>query len=144
MTPALLFTLANALAASGWLVLAANALMRRGPMLWPARIVPLVLAAGYLFTVAPLLVRGGADFGSLATVQALFANPHWALAGWVHYLAFDLLVGSWQTREALVRHVPRGVLLVCLFLTFMLGPVGWLLFIGVSRFIAPQEAGHGA
>lgn len=140
MTPSILFSLANALAASGWLVLAVNALTRRGPLLWPARIVPIALALGYVAVVASQLPNGGVDFGSMAGVQSLFANPWWTLAGWVHYLAFDLLVGSWQTREAPARGVPRALLLACLFLTFMFGPVGWLLFIASSRFTAKGAA----
>ena len=142
MTPSTLFSLANALAASGWLVLAANALMRRGPMLWPARIVPVGLALGYVAVVAFQLPKGGVDFGSLAGVQSLFGHPWWVVAGWVHYLAFDLLVGSWQTREAPALGMPRALLLACLFLTFMFGPVGWLLFIVASRWLARQGARH--
>lgn len=136
MTPSNLFALANALAASGWLVLLVNALMRRAPMPWPARIVPIVLALGYVAVVASQLPGGGVDFGSLAGVQSLFGNPWWVVAGWVHYLAFDLLVGSWQVREAPARGVPRALLVVCLFLTFMFGPVGWLLFVVSSRLLA--------
>lgn len=142
MTHATLFTIANALAASAWLVLAANALMRRGPMLWPARIVPLALSLGYVAAVASQLPKGGVDFGSLAGVQSLFGNPWWTLAGWVHYLAFDLLVGSWEAREAPARGVPRALLLVCLFLTFMFGPVGWLLFIVSSHVTSRPGADH--
>jgi hypothetical protein len=145
MDPSTLFSIANGLAASGWIVLAANAVMRREPMLWPARLVPLVLAAAYLAIVAPQLVRGGgADFGSLAGVQALFGNPWWTLAGWLHYLAFDLLIGSWQSREALRIAMPRPLLLVCLFLTFMLGPIGWLLFVGSARLLRRSGEAHAA
>ncbi len=134
-SPATLFQLANLLALSGWLVLLANALMRRDAMLWPARIVPLALAVAYLVTVAPLLPGSKVDFGSLAGVQALFGNSWWVLAGWMHYLAFDLLIGCWQTGQAL----RRGLLVICLFFTFMFGPVGWLLFIVLTRFFAKEQ-----
>jgi Domain of unknown function (DUF4281) len=138
-SPATLFQLANLLALSGWLVLLANALMRRPAMLWPARIVPLILAAAYLATVAPLLPGSKVDFGSMAGVQALFGNSWWVLAGWMHYLAFDILIGCWQTDRALRSGLPRGLLVICLFLTFMFGPVGWLLFIVLTQFFAKEK-----
>jgi Domain of unknown function (DUF4281) len=138
-SPAQLFQAANLLALTGWLVLVVNTFMRKDASLWPARIVPLVLAAGYLFTVAPLLPGSQVDFSSMAGVQALFANPWWVLAGWVHYLAFDLFIGSWQVNQARVLAMPRVVLLLCLGLTFMFGPVGLLLF-----FIAKQFLKKGA
>ena len=49
------------------------------------------------------LARGGVqgDFSSLAGVGALFRQPAALLAGWLHYLAFDLLVGV-----AIVRAFP--------------------------------------
>ena len=34
-------------------------------------------------------------FGSLAGVARLFTVEGLLLAGWIHYLAFDLFVGSW-------------------------------------------------
>ena len=29
------------------------------------------------------------------------------LAGWIHYLAFDLLTGVWETRDAASRGIPH-------------------------------------
>ncbi len=68
--------------------------------------------------------RGG--FSSLAAVAQLFDNRWLLLAGWVHYLAFDLLTGAWETRDAIARRVPRLLLAPCLVVTFMLGPIGLL------------------
>ena len=56
------------------------------------------------------------------------------LAGWVHYLAFDLLVGTWEREEAAAIGLSRWLLLPCLGLTLMFGPVGWLLFMAM-RFV---------
>jgi hypothetical protein len=138
-----LFQLANSLALTGWLVLLANAFMRKSAMLWPAWVVPMALAAAYLFTVAPLLPSSTVDFSSMAGVQALFADPWWVLAGWMHYLAFDLLIGVWQNGRALQRGIARWVLVPCLLLTFMFGPAGWLLFVVADRFFG-KDAHHAA
>jgi hypothetical protein len=36
----------------------------------------------------------------LSAVAMLFSNPWLLLAGWTHYLAFDLFIGSWKLRDA--------------------------------------------
>ena len=71
--------------------------------------------------------RGG--FSSLAARGAAVRRIRWLLlAGWVHYLAFDLFIGAWETRDAMARGVPRLLLAPCLVLTFMLGPIGLLCY----------------
>ena len=60
--------------------------------------------------------------------MALFTSPEIALAGWVHYLAFDLLVGAWEVRTAQREGLAFLLVLPCLLLTFLFGPAGFLLF----------------
>ena len=127
------FSVASSLAAVGWLLLAL--VPRR--FLWPvraARLVALALAFGYAALLATFLSRGDGGFGSLSQVADLFQEPGLLLAGWVHYLAFDLLVGSWEREEAVRIGVGPLMLIPSLFLTFMFGPAGWLCFLGLRRF----------
>ena len=70
-------------------------------------------------------------FSTLAGVSQLFANPWLLLAGWIHYLCFDLLIGCWEVRDARDRGLPHLLVVPCLLLTFMFGPAGWLLYQGV-------------
>jgi hypothetical protein len=79
-----------------------------------------------------MTLRGAeGGFSTLSGVASLFANPWLLLAGWVHYLAFDLLVGTWEARDARERGLPHLLLVPCLVLTFLLGPAGWLLYMTV-------------
>ncbi|MCE9600023.1 MAG: DUF4281 domain-containing protein [Spirochaetia bacterium] len=71
--------------------------------------------------------QGG--FGSLEGVSLLFQNPYALLAGWIHYLAFDLFVGSWISAHAAKHSISRFLILPCQFLTFMFGPVGLLSYL---------------
>ena len=50
------------------------------------------------------------------------------LAGWIHYLAFDLFIGGWETRDAVRNGIPHLLVIPCLLLTFMLGPIGLLAY----------------
>ncbi len=123
------FRIANFGAVIAWIILAASAAFGwRRPLggfcgVW----VPALLAAAY---VALLITHWGApgDFMSLSGIGTLFRQPAVLLAGWLHYLAFDLLVGVAIVRRAQDDGMPRILLLPVLPLTFFFGPAGWLLF----------------
>ncbi len=84
-------------------------------------------------------VEGG--FGSLDEVALLFSNREALLAGWIHYLSFDLFVGMWEARDAHKHGINRWVLLPCLFFTFMAGPIGLLLYL-LLRSIHLKKIAH--
>ena len=65
-------------------------------------------------------------FSSLASVGSLFRNDWLLLAGWVHYLAFDLIIGSQISIE--MEHVQWPIKVACLFTTFLFGPAGWIFY----------------
>jgi len=70
-----------------------------------------------------------AGFSSLHGVAAFFSSPYALTAGWVHYLVFDLFVGAWETRDAKRRGIPHLLVIPCLVVTLVVGPVGLLLYI---------------
>jgi hypothetical protein len=80
----------------------------------------------------------GAGFGSLGGVMLLFTNPNAMLAGWIHYLAFDLFVGAWEARDARRMGIPAWMVVPCLFFTLMAGPAGLLLY-GLLRIVRRGE-----
>ena len=132
MTPEGVFSMASTTALVAWALLAV-----RPDAAWvrlvTARVVPIAFAVVYAVIIALRFGRGEGGFGSLAEVSALFQDPWTLLAGWIHYLAFDLLTGVWETRDAARRGVPHWMVVPCLFLTFMFGPAGWLLYMGVRN-----------
>ncbi|RYU75832.1 ABA4-like family protein [Hymenobacter persicinus] len=137
LTPELLFSLANAGALLGWLLLVLTPRGRLTRALVHSGTLPLTLAAAYVLLLATHYLgsaagRGG--FGSLAAVAALFQDPWALLAGWVHYLCFDLAVGAWLARDAHRRGLPHALLVPCLLLTFLAGPGGLLLYGVLRRF----------
>jgi hypothetical protein len=137
LTPDLLFKVASNVAVVGWLLLILAPRWRGTRAVVLSGALPLLLAATYTLVIGyQTLVHpaAGGGFGSLGQVAALFREP-WALtAGWVHYLCFDMWIGAWESRDAHRRGVPHLVLLPCLVATFMLGPLGLLLYSAVRRF----------
>lgn len=133
MTPHDLFPIPNSAAALCWLML----MLAPPGSAWPRRIAlgaAVLLAMTYAALIGAFVSQGQGDFQSLAGVQRLFQHPGLLLAGWVHYLVFDLLVGLWERAEAARIGLSRWLLLPCLFLTFMFGPIGWLAFLAVRQF----------
>ena len=135
MTPETMFSLANMTAAAGWALLVFLPRQR-----WAAAAagiaIPIALAALYLVLIASAWAGSEGSFSTLQGVATLFRNPWLLLAGWSHYLAFDLLVGNWEARDARLRGVPHLLLVPCLLLTFLFGPAGWLLYLGVRAAFA--------
>ena len=126
-----IFSIANFVALSSWVLLAAFP-RRRWAELVTARVVPVLLAGAYVLIIATTWGRTPGGFSSLDAVGQLFENPWMRLAGWLHYLAFDLLIGGWMVRDARERGIGHGWVLPLLLLTFMFGPAGWLAYRGVT------------
>lgn len=123
----LIFSAMTGVAVLGWLCLALAPLRR------PALITAAVLSLAYAILMiramgAPDAPQGG-GFDSLAGVMILLSTPMVMLPAWIHYLAFDLWVGTWQAEDAPKAGVPHWLLIPIMFLTFMLGPMGLLAYL---------------
>jgi hypothetical protein len=141
MNAEIIFSIANTTALLSWIWLAIAP-----RWIWTQRIVwtaiPLLLSAAYFALVILFFGQAEGGFGSLPEVMKLFTNPNVALAGWIHYLAFDLFIGSWEVRDAQKRGISHWFVIPCLFLTFMLGPVGFLAY-NIIRSLLPNRFAKG-
>jgi hypothetical protein len=141
--PNALFSLASMVALISWLPLAASPFLpaiRKWTWLATGLIIPSIIAVAYIVLIAGGLGEvGGTDFGSLPEIRRVFANDSALAAGWLHYLAFDMVVGTWVARDGTSRSVPALILLPCLVLTFLFGPMGFLLYV-LARFAFRSRA----
>ena len=92
---------------------------------------PGLLGLVYLYLVATHFGRVEWSFSSLPDVANLFENDHILLAGWIHYLAFDLFIGSWEVRDAQQSGVRHWFVIPCLVLTLGLGPIGLVTYLTI-------------
>ncbi|HLX93813.1 MAG TPA: ABA4-like family protein [Puia sp.] len=77
-------------------------------------------------------------FNSLGGVMELFQNPMMVVAGWTHYIAFDLLTGCWIKNNGRKHGIPHLLLIPCYILNSMLGPTGLLLYL-IIRFASTKK-----
>jgi hypothetical protein len=137
------FSLASVLAAVGWLFLV---IVPKRPLAVHVAgvFIPLLLALMYLYFIAMNMQGAEGGFGSLADVAALFQKRELLLAGWIHYLAFDLFIGAWEVRDAQRNQIPHLVVIPCLLMTFMLGPIGLLFYFAIRTAKLRRIAMEGA
>jgi hypothetical protein len=125
-----LFQIANPVALLGWLVLIASVVLKKPA--WRDQVAGRMWPLGFSVLYAALIIffffKAPGGFDTLANVQLLFTSEWAALAGWLHYLAFDLFVGCWIAREVLRQGLSQWLLLPLLPLTFMFGPMGLVGF----------------
>jgi len=130
----LVFSAVGLLAMVGWVTLLVSPFIP----VWSDRIaglvVPLALAAAYAVLLLFFPAQDGGGFNSFAEVKQLFTNPEAVMAGWIHFLAFDLLIGAWICRTGRREEIRFWMVLPCLPATFLFGPAGFLLFCAVRAF----------
>lgn len=147
MDAELLFTLCNRAVIPAWLLLAFAPNWKWTQKLIFHAWIPSLLAVCYIYAFVsgqPSPEEG--NFTTLAGVLVLFQVPYLALAGWIHYLVFDLFVGAWIVRDGQRHKIHQAFIVPCLFFTLMFGPVGLLMYF-VLRFalrktLTTQEQGQ--
>lgn len=145
-SPDTVFALANGMALPAWIALAASpAGSRWTPWTWrvTGRVLPLTYALVYVVMLAVHWPEAG-GFGSVAEIRTLFDSPGALTAGWIHYLAFDLFVGTWIAQRSAALGLPHFALIPVLALTFLFGPAGLLAFFAMRAVLRPRSPDTGA
>ncbi|TVZ26015.1 uncharacterized protein DUF4281 [Gillisia sp. Hel_I_86] len=129
MTPTDVFSMVNKIAIPMWILMIFLSRWKVTRFLIDFKVIPIILSFVYAVYIIKSLQNGGQmDFGSLSAVMILFTEENAVLAGWVHYLAFDLLIGMWILDQNKELGVHQALIAPCLVLTFLFGPIGFLLF----------------
>lgn len=123
------FTRAGQLAMIGWAALILLPRWRGISAALAGWIIPALLSLGYAVLIAVHWHDAKGGFSSLDSVAALFASKPLLLAGWVHYLAFDLFLGNWILRRSQEEAIPHWLMLPVLLLTFLFGPFGFITYL---------------
>ncbi|WP_166560595.1 ABA4-like family protein [Runella sp. CRIBMP] len=130
------FQIANALVLPQWLLMIVAPRWRVSQWLVRSYLIPVLLAclyAYFIFSGGPLNFN---DFSTFEGVKSLFSKggDGAVLAGWIHYLAFDLVAGSFVLKDSQEKNIPHWWIILPLFFCFMLGPIGLLAYWVIRTF----------
>lgn len=136
-----IFQIVNTVALLAWILL-----IVAPRWTWTRRIVisggvSLVLSVAYLVLFVVFFGKTDGDFSSLAGVMKLFSSENVVLTAWIHYLVFDLFVGSWEVRDAQENKISHWFVIPCLVFTFLFGPIGFLMYHIIRFAVLRNRAG---
>jgi hypothetical protein len=132
------------LAMLGWLCLLLTPLWpkrvrERLPRLIGAICIPAIIAIVYTAVILTHWAGHPGGFNSLDAVMQLFTSRWLVVAGWVHYLAFDLFIGGWEVADSRQRGIPHLAIVPLLLLTFFFGPMGFLAYLLLRSFFRKRS-----
>lgn len=146
-----IFSIGNNGVLLAWLAIVAALFLpkaRTALLAFSGLVVPAILAVAYIALLTHSMTSGtgeGGSFGSLAGIKALFADDGAMTAGWYHYLAFDVFVGTWIAKDGLERGLDRGawrlIIIPILFATLMFGPAGLLIYLVIRTVFLRRAKG---
>lgn len=139
VTPEQLFAMTGTPAMLGWAIL----ILAPRRYTWLNAVPQLVIPLGLSLLYAALVLRHfsepGGGYGSLAEVRQLFTSDWVLLAGWVHYLAFDLAIGAYLAARMDRAGIGRLVQVPVLVTTFLFGPMGFLLAVATETALSARS-----
>ena len=111
-------------------------------------ILPLILSTCYLYIVyqAILLDEPILDifklYLSLDDLYTVFATERFLIIFWIHFLALNLFLGSWMSRDGVKYNMSRGLVFLPLLLVYFAGPVGLVIYWLIRIFYAKRLGFH--
>ena len=109
-------------------------------------ILPLILALAYIYVLykAVLLDEHFLEifklYLSIDNLYTIFATESFLLFFWIHFLAINLFLGSWVSRDSVKYNIPKKIIFLPLILIYFAGPVG-LVFYWFFRIFYSKKLG---
>ena len=111
-------------------------------------ILPFILSFAYIYIIyqAALMDEPILDvfklYLSLDNLYTIFSIENFLLVFWLHFLALNIFLGTWVSRDAIKYSVPRGLVSISLIGIYFSGPVGLLLYWFIRIFYAKKISFH--
>ena len=111
-------------------------------------ILPLILSAAYVYVIYQAILLEEPIFDtfkiylSLENLYTIFATESFLLVFWLHFLALNLFLGSWISRDGVKYNMPRGLVFAPLILVYFTGPLGLVLYWIIRVFYSKKLSFH--
>ncbi len=97
-------------------------------------IIPLILAVAYVYVIyiailtdEPILDIFKLYF-NLDNLYTIFATENFLLAFWIHFLALNLFLGSWVSRDGVKYNIPKKLVALPMIVIYFTGPLGLVMY----------------
>ena len=106
-------------------------------------ILPLILAGTYGFVAYNIFLEGNILdsfelYSGLDGLYSMFSNEAFLLIFWLHFLAINLFIGSWISRDSERYAVNKFFTIISLVLTYFTGPFGLVFYWFIRIFYAKK------
>ncbi len=111
-------------------------------------IIPLILASVYVYVLNQAILMDETISGifklylSIDNLYTIFATESFLLIFWIHFLAVNLFLGSWVSRDAFKYNIPKKITVFPLILIYLTGPLGLVLYWVFRIFYAKKLGFH--
>ena len=111
-------------------------------------ILPLILSATYIYIIYQAILMDEPIFDvfklylSLDNLYILFATESFLLVFWLHFIALNLFLGSWISRDGIKYNIPRSLVFLPLILVYLTGPLGLVFYWIIRVFYAKKLGFH--
>jgi len=111
-------------------------------------IIPLLISAAYIYLIYKMLILDEAIFDifrlylSLDDLYTLFSTETFLLVFWLHFIAINIFVGSWLSKDALKYNISKKMIFIPLLLVYFSGPLGLVIYWILRIFYAKKLGFH--
>jgi hypothetical protein len=111
-------------------------------------ILPLILSSAYVYVIYQSYILNDSFFDifklyiSIESLYMLFENEHILLSFWIHFIAINLFIGSWVSRDAFKYNISRKIVFFPLLTIYLTGPLGVVLYWLFRIFYAKRLGFH--
>ena len=111
-------------------------------------ILPLILSSAYVYVFyqAFILEEISADvlkiYFNLDNLYTILANESFLLIFWLHFIALNLFLGSWMSRDGVKYNIGRAMVSIPLIFVYFTGPLGLVLYWFIRIFYAKKIIFH--
>ena len=109
---------------------------------------PIIFSLIYSYMVYQLIINGENVLESfhlflgIENLHSLFSNDIFLLIFWIHFLALNLFLGSWVSRDGVKYNISRSLIFLPLILIYFTGPLGLVLYWLIRVFYAKKIGLH--
>ena len=111
-------------------------------------ILPLILSTTYIYVIYQTVLLDEPIFDffklylGLENLYTIFETESFLLVFWLHFLALNLFLGSWISRDGVKYNMPRGLVSFPLIVVYFTGPLGLVIYWAIRVFYAKRLGFH--